>query len=120
MQTSWALLCLYAVALDSKKVRSCDLVSSDPSIISVIENGTIQPEEPVDPPIPPEPEPPKPIEDPYKLQVIDSKDLPPISERANNQWYYAVESRQDSNRYNDVEVEDNMGVNATADKYNVM
>ena len=117
-QTSWGTtLSSMLVALGFEEGVVTDLVSSDPSIISVIENGTIQPEEPVDPPIPPEP--PTPIEDPYKLQVIDSKDLPPISERANNQWYYAVESRQDSNRYGDIEVEDNMGVNATADKYNV-
>ena len=117
-QTSWTTtLSTMLVALGIEEGNITDLVSSDPSIISVTNIGPINPPEPVDPPEP-GPEPPEPIEDPYKLQVIDVDDLPPISERKKNQWYYAVESSEYRGTYDDgTETEDNMGDNATADTY---
>ena len=116
-QTAWTTnLSNMLVALGIEEGEVTDLTSSDPSIISVTEVGTIEskePETPVIPPVTPE-DPDEPITDPYKLQVIDTENLPPISERDKNQWYYAVNKHEERDGTTEG---DNMGSNATADTY---
>ena len=115
-QGSWTVkLSNMLVALGFEDGEVTDLVSSDPSIISVTEIGTIgtsEEPEPIEPPTPEEPEDAEKY--PYKLQVIDTENLPHISEREQNQWYYAINSRE---QRSSEEVSDNTGDNATADTY---
>ena len=113
-QTAWKTkLSNMLVGLGINNGEVTNLVSSDPSIIAVTEYGNIgetdTPDVPVIPPTPDEP-----TTDPYKLQVLDANKLPPVSERAKNQWYYAVEK---SETRSDTEVTETKGINATADEY---
>lgn len=114
-QTNWKTsLSTMLVALGINKGKIENLESSDPNIISVIENGEVNPKDP-EPIPPPEPDDPGELKDPYKLQVLDVGKIPPVSERAKNQWYYGIESRE---QRNDTEIEDNtVGTNGIADTY---
>lgn len=113
-QTNWTTnLSTMLTALGIVDGEVMDLVSSDHETIKITENGTIDPGgdptpiEPVDPD--------DPTKEPYKLQVIDTDDLPSISDRTTNQWYYAVNKHED--RGGETTEGDNMNSNATADTY---
>ena len=115
-QTNWTTsLGVLLTALGLTKATVSNAVSSNESIISLTPNGTIGSTEVIiDPDDDTGGDDTPSTDNPYKLQVINTTDLPPVAARDDNQWYYAVNSREqrDSN-----EVEDNTGVNAVADTY---